>query len=395
MGDRPAHPPGEGLVSRLMASFAAFTLAVCALFGLFAMAFVYAVEDRYIEQLLDAEAQQQRAHHAAHGRWAPPSAAHFSVHDSAATLPAEMQAVLAAEPQRREIAGGNGRHYHLAALAGPGQPPWLVVEASQLLIVRPIRQELIGWLVGWGLAVAALALLLAWFVGRNFEALLARTRAFLAREQAFTRDASHELRTPLSVLRLAIERWLASPGLEADTRAQLAPMHAATLLMEQTVQTLLLQAREDAAAGGSGQPAPPVAVLPLVEQWVLAHAAWLDTQPLQLDIQLQRHDTLALPAPVLQLALANLLGNAFAHGQPGGRVSVALVGGALCIANPGAAVPPPAAGAEFVKGEGSAGFGLGLSILRRLLEQHGSRLDVQHDVGQTCVCIAVAAPRPG
>ena len=385
------------LQTRLMASFAIYTLAVSALFGLFAMAFVYTVEDRFFERALDAEATVQRAHFAAHGRWAVPWAPQFSVHGSVASLPDDLQRTLAVEPQRREAAGDDGRHYHVLALKQRAAPPWLVAEVSAGLIVRPMRRELLAWLVGWGLAVASLALLLAWVVGRDFDVLLARTRAFLAREQAFARDASHELRTPLAVLRMAIDRLLAQPGLQAPMRQQLAPMQAATQLMEQTVDTLLLLAREPAAGG----PAPPgarpgtrpatpvaVAVLPLVEQWVLAHAAWLDTQALSLDIQLQRHDTLALPAPVLQLALANLLGNALAHGQRGGQVLVTLEAGALCIDNPSAALPAGASG-EFVKGEGSAGFGLGLSILHRLLEQHGARLQVQHRAGHTRARIVV------
>lgn len=374
--------PSDKLQHRLMASFAVFTLAVSALFGLFAMAFVYTIEDRFIERALEQEAKVQREHFAAHGRWATPSAPQFRVHSSLATLPADLQRTLAAEPQRREVAGDEDRHYHLLALQQPAAPPWLVAEVSAWLIVRPIRQELIAWLAGLGLGLAALALLLAGVVGRHFDSLLARTRAFLVREQAFTRDASHELRTPLSVLRVAIERLQARPGLDAPVRQQLAPMHAATQLMEQTVDTLLLLAREPAAAGSLRPTAAPVAVLPLVEQWALAHAAWLDTQALSLDIRLGRHDTLALPAPVLQLALANLLSNALAHGEPGGQVLVSLQGGALCIDNPSPPLPA-GAGDEFVKGEGSAGFGLGLSILHRLLEQHGARLQVQHQAGHT------------
>jgi signal transduction histidine kinase len=372
----------DKLQRRLMAGFTVFTLAVSALFGLFAMAFVYAVEDRFIDRALEQEARAQQAHFAAHGRWAAPSSPQFSVHPSAATLPPDLRRTLAAEPQRREVAGDDGRHYHLMALQQRAAPPWLVAEVSDWLIVRPMRRELMGWLAGCGLAVAGLALLLAWVVGRDFDALLTRTRAFLVREQAFTRDASHELRTPLAVLRVATERLLARPGLDATTRQQLAPMRAATLLMEQTVNTLLLLAREP-TSDGLPPPAPaPVAVLPLVEQWVLAHADWLDTQALSLDIRLARHDTLALPAPVLLLALANLLGNALAHGRPGGEIVVSLVDGALCIDNPGPPLPA-AVGGEFVKGESSAGFGLGLSILHRLLEQHGGRLEVQHQAGRT------------
>lgn len=376
-----ADPEGRRLQRRLMASLAVFTLGVSALFGLFAMAVAYAVEDSFIDRVLEPEAGRQRAHFAAHGRWAPPGAARFSVHASAASLPADLQPTLAAEPWRREAAGEAGRHYHLLSLQQGGEPPWLVAEVSDLLVVRPLRGALLGWLAGGGVAVAALALLLGAWVTRDFRALLARTRGFLAREQAFTRDASHELRTPLAVLGVAIERLLARPGLEAPVREQLAPMKAATALMSQTVDTLLRLAREDGARPGVPG---PVAVLPLVEDWVLAHAEWLETRALTLDIQLGRHDRLALPEPVLRLALANLLGNALAHGQRGGSVRIAMDDGVLCISNPGEALPA-GAGEAFVKGEGSAGFGLGLSILRRMLDSQGSGLEVRHRAGWTQV----------
>lgn len=378
------------LQRRLMASFATFTLAVSALFALFAMAIVYAIEDRFIDRELAREAERQQAYFAAHGRWALPGAKRFGVHLSAAALPADLRPTLLAEPDRREVAGDAGRHYHVLPLQQRGAAPWLVAEVSDLLIVRPMRGELLGWLAGTSVAVATLALLLGWWVARGFEALLARTREFLAREQAFTRDASHELRTPLAVLGLAIDRLLARPGLDAPVREQLAPVKAATQLMTQTVDTLLRLAREDCAPRGGVEPTP---VLPLVEAWVLAHAGWLETQALTLDIRLGRHDRLALPAPVLQLALANLLGNALAHGRPGGRVGIVLDDGVLCISNPGDA-PPADAGEPFVKREGSAGFGLGLSIVRRLLEGQGSGLEVRHLAGRTEVRVLPVGAKP-
>jgi signal transduction histidine kinase len=408
---------------RLMLALATFTLAVSALFGLFAMAFVYTVEDRFFERLLANEAARQQAHFAAHGRWADTGSEFITLHTGHASLPPDLAPLLGREPRRREAAGAAGRHYHMLPLQQAGRPPWLVAEVSQQLIVRPMRQDLLQWLIGWGLAMVALALGLAWWlarrvsaplehladrvtdavpehlpqrlaqgarddevgaVARGFDVLLDRVRAFIAREQAFTRDVSHELRTPLAVLRMTIERLQADPQLQPAARRQLATMQAATLLMEQTVTTLLLLAREGEAA--PGQPAEPVALLPLVERWVVAHAQWLDHQPLTLDLQLQRGDALALPAPVLQLAIASLLGNAFAHGEPGGHVSMRLEGGALRISNPSAQMPPRA-GEAFVKGPVSEGFGLGLSIVRRLLEQHGGRLEIEHHDGRTCVTV--------
>ena len=408
----------QPLQRRLMLSLGAFTLGVSALFGLFAMAFVYTVEDRFLERLLEQEARRQHAHFARLGNWGPTGSEFITLHTDPASLPAELRTLLSEEPRRREAAGAEGRHYHLRPLQRPGGPPWLVAEVSQQLIVRPMRQELLTWLFGWGLVMVVLALALARLLARRisaplarlasqveqgapgqlprrlavgtrddevgalaraFDALLERTRAFIGREQAFTRDASHELRTPLAVLRIAIERLQRDTGLPDTARQQLAPMHAATLLMEQTVNTLLLMAREADAPASAALPTP---VLPLVEQWVLAHAGWLDAQGLTLNLQLPLHAALALPMPVLQLALSSLLGNAVTHGPRGGEVQVSLDAAGLLVSNPGPPLPP-GVGQAFVKGEASAGFGLGLAIVRRLLDSHGSRLDLLHADGCT------------
>lgn len=409
----------QRLHRRLMFTFAGFTLLVSAVFGLSAMAFVYTVEDRFLDRLLQQEAQRQRSHHAAQGRWGPTGSDFISLHTSTVSLPADLARLLAVEPRRTEVAGDDGRHYHLLALQARGQAPWLVAEVSQQLIVRPMRQDLLGWLAGFGGAMVVVALGLAWVLARRvsaplerlaaqvaaagpealptglaaglrddevgalaqgFDALLARTRDFIAREQAFTRDASHELRTPLTVLRMAIERLQTDATLTAEVHKRLRGMHTETQLMHQSVETLLLLARE--APDSAAAPAAPVAVLALVEQWVLSHAQALDAQGLRLDLQLQRHDTLALPVPVLQLALASLLGNACTHGQRGGCIGVHLSPEGLCISNPGPPLPA-GAGTAGVKGEASEGHGLGLSIVARLLQRHGSALQLRHLDGRT------------
>lgn len=392
---------------RWMLALALFTGVVTALFGLFAMTFVYTVEDRFLDRLLSQEAVAQKAHRQEHGRWGRTSADFIVLHESSASLPAEVAQLLAQEPKRREVAGRDGRHYHLLALEEPDRAPWLVAEVSQQLIVRPIRAQLLTWLAGWGLVMVVLALALAWAlarrisapletlasrvaavspgqhpasvaqgmgndevgaVARAFDALLARTHDFIAREQAFTRDASHELRTPLAVLLLGIERLQADAAIAPASRTTLAALHASTLWMQQTVSTLLALSREGESAAGKTH--EPVAVLPLLEQWVMAHADWLDRQTLSLDVQINRDVRLRLSAPVLQLVLASLLGNAFAHGQAGGQVRVEFDGQALCIANPDADSP-------------QAGYGFGLGIVQRLLDAAGGRLELVQHAGVT------------
>jgi signal transduction histidine kinase len=401
---------------RLMAAFALFTLVVTLIFGLFAMAFVYTVEDMFIERQLEQEATRQQQHHATTGTWAMPQQSFIRVHTSAATLPVDMAAEWGQSPGRKEFYGTEGRHYHAQRL-GQARMPLLVAEVSSILIVRPIRNELLGWLAGWGAVMMVIALILgAWLarrvsaplealaraagqadpanlpqslpgarrgdevgvMARAMQALMARTRNFIEREQAFTRDASHELRTPLAVMGMALERARAeAPG----THAQLDAAAAATTHMTQTVNTLLMLAREDTVEAKQD-----CALLPLIEQWVLANEAQLAAQHCTPRIEVPGDARMALPGPAMQMVLSNLLGNALTHGTPGGTITVRHEAGTLVISNPSAPIPQDA-GARGVKGEASAGFGLGLSIVQRLLTRHGAVLDITYGDGMTTASV--------
>ncbi len=412
----------RGIHRQLMTAFAAFTLAVTLLFGLFAMVFAYEVEDRFFGQLLTQEAKRQQQQHKIQGIWPAPQSPFIRLHTTFGTLPADLSEQLALEPWRKEFFGIEGRHYHVQALAEPGKAPLLVAEVNQLLIVRPMREALLRWLAAWGLGMVALALALAWWlarrtsapleklasqvgladpahlpqeiigqsrsdeigtVARGLDALMKRTRDFIEREQLFTRDASHELRTPLAVMRIALERLQHDTRLPGDVGSQIGALQAAVLLMDQTVNTLLLLAREEVPAIGD-----EVLILPLIEKWTLAHESWLDQRQVTLSLQVSPQDRMALPAPVVQLLLANLLGNAVAHGTRGGKIRIGIETGALCIANLSADIPS-AAEEAYIKGEASAGFGLGLSIVRRLLTRYDATLSISHHDGITLVRVVV------
>ncbi|HAU80897.1 MAG TPA: hypothetical protein DCW96_09580 [Stenotrophomonas sp.] len=303
---------GHRLRNRLMLAFAVFALAVAGLFGLYVAVFVYSVEDRFFDAMLEQEAQQQLDQRATRGTWSPPRNAFMTIHDSPATFPSDLKAAFDAEPWRREMAGAQGRHYHLRAVTpdGAGTPGWLVAEVSQQLVVRPMRSQILTLLAWSGLAVVMIALLAgAWlarrttrplsklaslvdgmapdrlpvgFAGdfpddevgvlaRGLDNLSGRVRAFIAREHAFTRDASHELRTPLAVIRSATEQLASEPGLSEAGRRQLAHVQHSARQLEQTVITLLTLAREEYVE----RDAMPLAVLPVLEQVVVEQAALL------------------------------------------------------------------------------------------------------------------------
>jgi len=460
----PALPPlpplpklRQGLQRRLMLSFTLFTLGVSALLGLFAMAFVYSVEDRFIEATLARAATEMQTRHQVSGLWPVPPQAFMQRYDNAASLPDDLRLAWQAEPHRREFAGTQGRHYHLHWLDRPrGAPPdppvpdahhpLLVAEVSALLVVRPVRRELLVWWAAGsgGLTLAALGLA-AWRarrisaplvrladaiarsrpgdgstrstpfaldnrddevgqLARHLDALTARTQSFIDREQVFTRDVSHELRTPLAVLGMASERMLGRKDLPTDVAVQLQQMRQVLWDLELTVNTLLALAREArapavSAAMADGVPAQmsddraPVtapitlAVLPLLERVVLEQALRLQGKDIQLEIAVSPALRLELPPGVLHILLSNLVGNAFSHCEPG-PVRLAADAKGLQLQNRSKALPAGLSerlGQPFQKGAASAGFGLGLAIVHRLAEHQGLQLSLSQADGSTRV----------
>ncbi|TNJ34283.1 sensor histidine kinase [Arenimonas terrae] len=408
---------------RLMWAFGLLTLLVAGLFGLFAVTFMYAVEDELLEDTLAREAAVLREGRAATGRWGTPHEPYVRLYTRTEDFPDDLRAARADEPWRREFAGQDGRHYHVLPLTekGGATTAWLVAEVSGQLVVRSMRDEVL-----WLLAIAAAALVLlslavaAWLarrtagplaqlatvvetmdpanlpaqldqgfrndevgvLARGLESLVARLRDFVAREREFTRDVSHELRTPLTVIRSASERLLARTDLDADARASAGHLHQSAMQLQATVDLMLSLAREQAVAPGG-----TVRVLPVLERIIVDLSPLAEGRAIELDIELPEPTLTDLPEPVLRCLLSNLIGNALAHSAEG-TVRIHLEDGELCIVNP---VPPDADRPFGQRRDASPGLGLGLGIVQRLCDRHGISLDVRGQDGQVCARFALRA----
>lgn len=416
--------PVRRLQHRLMWVLALFTLAVAGLFGLYAIAFMYATEDAFFSAMLQQEAAAQYAARERSGQWSTPAQGFMRIYADTSELPDALGQALAAEPQRTELSGRDGRHYHLLELqARDGARAWLAAEVSSQLVVRPRRQQVLGILAWSALGLVALALLLGYLLARRttaplarlvarvdgisaqqwpkdlsqgfrddevgalaqaLQSLLRRLHAFVEREREFTRDASHELRTPLSVIRAAAES-LHNESLSTLGRQQLGHLQQSALQLQQTVTTLLTLAREEETTGATAAPAQPLLpLLPLLERVIVEQAPLLEGKPVGVQLDIAPSLSSTIPASVLHILLSNLVGNAFAHAEDG-AVEIGSSAGRLHIANRAAILDDTAAqrlrDEPYAKREGSAGFGLGLVIVRRLGERFGLDLRISLDEG--------------
>lgn len=219
------------------------------------------------------------------------------------------------------------------------------------------------------------------------NALLERLREALTREQRFTADASHELRTPLAG---AVAQLTVARGASSESDRQHALDKAADALQRATDLTgqLMLLARLDHHSGGV-VPVPgwqdSIDLLGLcrdvvADEFESAHALGVGLA-LEPSGPSERLPPISGQPLWIRAALRNVVHNAVGHAPAGTEVLVCVqrLDDALWVSvqdqGPGLAPDVRAhLGQRFARAadtQGRTGSGLGLSIVRRVLDLHG------------------------
>jgi signal transduction histidine kinase len=214
----------------------------------------------------------------------------------------------------------------------------------------------------------------------TFDGMLGRLDAAFASQRHFVANASHELRTPLAIMRTEVDVSLADPDATVDELRRMGDAVRETVdRCERLIEGLLMLARSEAATGRE-EPADLAALAADCITDVRAQAREADVEVRD---DLEPAWTRADPA-LLERMIANLVDNGIRHNRPGGflRVSTRTAGGRvqLTVANGGARIDPADARTltePFRRLDRAAGgFGLGLSIVRSVVEAHGGTIEI-------------------
>lgn len=410
-----AVPAFHSLSHRIIWRLCLFTLIISAIYGLISLALLYTLEDTFIERGVIQEADYLSQGFTETGRWPTPRSTTMQLVFARDDLPDDFRSIAIEEPQRKEFFGKDGLHYHLYEFkAHPNT--FLVAEVSEQLLVRPIRGGIIQFLVISGVIVTVIACLIAWLIGRrttrplnqlaslvdgialdtlpkNFandfpknevgilahalDQTLARIAAAMERERSFTRDVSHELRTPLAVIKNAIE--VAQLNARENENQALQRIYQAAEQMEQTVQMLLLLAREEHGALN----AQPIELLPILERAILDNRLLLADKAIEVEIDDSCQVQVLAESKMLKVILDNVIGNAFKYTLEG-QVTISFAEQVLLVSDTGPGIQSDISASvteRGVKGKQSTGMGFGLSIVKRLCEHQGWQLEVQSTSG--------------
>jgi signal transduction histidine kinase len=385
---------------RVVVAMVGFTASVCLIFSALSFLFAYVIEDEFLNALLENEAT-----HIAKGR-VKPRLPFVTLYRAWAEVPEEVRN--GGGPSSREIPGRNGRHYHLRRVPLAGGDAWLVAEVSSLLVVRPMRAELLTILVPTTLIVLLVGSLIAVLVARRsvrqlsslvdavqrnevssasitdeevrvvaeaLEGALARVHALLEREKAFVGDVSHELRTPLAVIRGATE-LLERREMGQPASAQVRRIRDAMRSSEEIVEMLLALAREETAR----EERASIPLLALTERLVLRHRGLLPSAEGEVEIDIAPQTRIVAAPTAAEIVISNLISNAMRHGAP----AIAIKGDetSISVSDRGHGLDPSA-----------PNRGIGLKLVRRLCDLCGFELVIESSPLGTAARVSFAPGR--
>lgn len=213
----------------------------------------------------------------------------------------------------------------------------------------------------------------------TFNELLARIEASTGRQRQFVADAAHELRSPIAALQAQAEVFARHPQVAATPAAQ-AGMLADTQRLARLVDDLLALARLDA------HPHPPRQVVDL-DDLVLQEVRRAGGRgPTVRADQMSAGRVLGDPA-ALDRVVRNLLDNAVRHATATVTVRLDTTEEmvTLVVADDGPGIPSLDRDRVFERftrlddsrSRDAGGAGLGLAIVRDVVESHGGRVQIQ------------------
>ncbi len=204
--------------------------------------------------------------------------------------------------------------------------------------------------------------------------------------RTFASDVAHELRTPLAILRTSVESM--QDGVAQPDAASMASLHEEVLRMARLIEDLETIAQADAARFSLRR--EPVDLGAEIRKLLQGFLDRFTEEGIELRSEIEEVTVQGDPVRLRQI-LSNLLSNALKFTPPSGRVTVSLKSGGssalIEVVDTGPGIEDDEIGRvfdRFYRGRSvrAGGSGIGLAVVRDLVEAHDGEVSVESRPGQ-------------
>lgn len=246
-------------------------------------------------------------------------------------------------------------------------------------------------------------------VASAFNSMAHRLRESERQRQELLAAIAHELRTPLAIIEGNLEAML--DGVRAPTPDLIATLHTQSALLSQLITDLRDLSLADARQLSLRRRSVDLAVL--CQESVDAMKVWTDERKVSTSVRAEGETTAAVDPDRLRQVVQNLLHNAVRFTPAGGQVTVIVRGATVDqdrwvtveVEDDGPGIPAEDLSRIFEpfyridpsRSRASGGTGMGLAVVKLLVEVHGgtARAEIRPSGGSRFIVQLPASPAEG